>query len=388
MGYFKPQVLFQCTLMINLCQSEWIIASTLLPKLIIDSPVGFYNGDIYFIDGDYNQNTTHFYKEMIKYSISNDKFSNSTEIYNESDSSASIFNGDSGFWDRMVSYSYWTQSDNLLYSVNILERLDVYDMNSNVFYTNWMNVSHPHDMEWGCLASTTQYLFSVGVYVNQTNYGVSMLDLSTYQWTDVPSMQSQRRELTCIIDSNNMLYAIGGSNGGGNPGILLSSIERISINSIQSQTWQYIDNLTDPVRSMRSVIYNAFIFVVGGQGYPLYTTYLDTVHVIDALTGSVSLLPDTLPWPVFHHSPIVVDGILYAFAGVNVGKNWTYTILTNMKMQNTSAPTTSMPTAITSMPTTSMPTTSIPTTSIPTTSMPTTSIPTTSIPTTSMPTTS
>eukprot|EP01084_Bolivina_argentea_P119101 211222_1 len=321
MCYFKLQLWFTCTLLIDLHHSEWQISSTLLPNPIIGSPIGFYNGDIYFIDGDMDYAIDFYNKKMIKYNIINDEFSAPVTIHNESWDSAYS----SGFVDRMFQ-SYWTQSGNILYTVDTVDRFDVYNMNTNVFSTNWMNIGHPPNNGRGCLTSTTQYLFSI-------NYFVSRLDFSTYQWwSGVPSMNSERIDLACIIDSNDMLYAIAGISGNNyyGPNSTISSIERISINSIQTQSWTYIDSLTQPAVNTRAVIYKDFIFVIGGMNY-WYDTYLDTVHVIDGGTGTVTLLPDRLPWPIVDHSPVVANNILYVFGGknsVNTGiLQWAYTIL-------------------------------------------------------------
>lgn len=125
-------------------------------------------------------------------------------------------------------------------------------------------------------------------------------------------MISARSGLSCIAHPNNfdIVYAIGGAKA---PTELLISIEEITIESGISEV---IGDLSEPAMWTRAVVYLENIYVLGGVGS---SNYLDTVHIIETDTNTVSLLDDTLSYAVHSPATIAVNNVLYAFGGsINV----------------------------------------------------------------------
>ena len=183
------------------------------------------------------------------------------------------------------------------------------------FTSDWTSI--PTDVgENGCLTSNTTHLFVVGGTNQSDNDTLASLDtvqiigIDTKQWSNGPTMLTPRAYLSCIVHPSDLsiIYAIGGDTGTD----VLSSIE--AINVVQS-TSEYVDSLTTTASDTRAVIFEESIYIIGGLDIDAGWRYLNTVHVLNTDTGTVSLLPDSLPYTVASASVVAVNNVIYCFGG-------------------------------------------------------------------------
>eukprot|EP01084_Bolivina_argentea_P204029 348386_1 len=373
-------------MMLDATIGQWIQSNIRLPRHNSFMAAGYYNKSIYLLGG-----LTSY--QMIEYDVQQNIF---------------VDNGVSALNDKTYgSGQYYNQIGNLLYIIdstnteNINKTLTVFNLESKTFdHPYWNGIDSQIAAAYdGCIASSNDRIFIFGGKDNNNAFLgiVQILYLSTNAWSSYTlTMNQERNEFSCIVHQpTDTLYAIGGNECNN---CYLSSIEKIKIINIENEAWQYnINSLSSPAKGTRSVIYGNSIFVVGGYYWSTQDrdNYLNTVNIIDAISGTVSL-GDSLAFGAQGIAAIIVNNILYAFAGYNadniINENsgnalnkWQYYTL-----PPTNEPTVS-PTGITAIPVTTAPT-SIPTTT-PTTQQPTflpttqpTSFPTTTSPTISEPT--
>ena len=74
-------------------------------------------------------------------------------------------------------------------------------------------------------------------------------------WRQGPESNTARQKFSCIVSTNNVLYAIGGYGNNGATSHLLKTIECISISNIDQNTWDVIgNNLPSPLSGSEAVI--------------------------------------------------------------------------------------------------------------------------------------
>eukprot|EP01083_Nonionella_stella_P073889 200069_1 len=171
----------------------------------------------------------------------------------------------------------------------------------------------------GCLAGIDGYVFVIGGNVGSPGSEAAEITqifrIRDGQWlTNLPFLNTKRMTLSCIAHENK-LFAIGGDDGN----IFLESIETLDISNmetISTQTWDI--HWADPLRSgrkaSRAVVYGTDIYVIGGKDNN--GNRVDDINVIDAISGTVSIHGDTLSYATSYASSIIVDNVLYVFAGV------------------------------------------------------------------------
>eukprot|EP01084_Bolivina_argentea_P109044 194910_1 len=169
-----------------------------------------------------------------------------------------------------------------------------------------------------CLTSHENMLYILGGLnqMQQQIKTVQIFNLSSQTWvnsTQIPSMILARSHHSCIIDPvHNTLYAIGGLNDAVGA---LGSVEIISIDNIQHQSWNWGSTLKYSTMSSRTVIYQNMILVIGGVYYDLNLyQMLSEIQVIDCSTGIVSIM-GYLDHAVATTSVVIVNDIVYAFGG-------------------------------------------------------------------------
>ena len=66
---------------------------------------------------------------------------------------------------------------------------------------------------------------------------------------------------------------------------------------------------------MTSVIYDGYIYVIGGDRYP--SDSIDSVTIINTKTGSVSMSSEKLNYPVHTVGAAISDHTIYFFGGLS-----------------------------------------------------------------------
>eukprot|EP01083_Nonionella_stella_P181997 653542_1 len=192
-------------------------------------------------------------------------------------------------------------------------------MASEQLTANWRGITTPEYIgDAACLSSTPYHLYVVGggdgMMATKASASLQILSLSTYQWeTSPPSMNQQRGGCSCIV-ANEYLWVFGGFYS---DSIRYDSNERIPIADIAQNAWQYVDSLSMPLRDTRAVSWGDDIYIIGGKSDDSGMGQVDIVHIMDAISATISLSPDTVPFRNAGTSPVIVDSILYTFGGMH-----------------------------------------------------------------------
>eukprot|EP01083_Nonionella_stella_P066924 176648_1 len=252
--------------------------------------LGVYNGKVFLIGGyDYN-------RQAMAYDTTTLQF---TDL-GQNALSGSIFGGKA---------QYYTQQGTIIYMIDTDgDDLNIYNMATDQFTSAWHALDSPVSSS-GCLASTSSHLYVTGGdYSRQAFSHIQVFSLSTHQWlSNAPDMKAERRRGACIVE-NGYLWAFGGD---------IDTNERIQVAGIISNSWAYVDPLSETLSKIRCASWSNAIYIIGGEN-DLYEakTY---VHVMDAITGSIRQLSDDMPAINKWSSPIVIGDILYVFGGFYPG---------------------------------------------------------------------
>eukprot|EP01083_Nonionella_stella_P165852 552860_1 len=293
---------------IHVIQCAWMQSNVKLPKHADEPAVGSYGNQVY-IFGDYANP-----RQLLRYNVRNNTFAD---------------DGDVVGWNTTGKAQSWQQYANMLYMITY-NTLSVYDFDSNQFINHWKNISFPRKSEreiWegsselSCLVVTDTFIFIIGgsdASDSTTMNDVQILSLLTYNWT-FSNMIQARRSLSCAFDHlRHTLYAISGLQ---DDDAHLNSIEMTNINGMEQQSWTMLnDTLTDACFGTRALAHSDSnsVFIIGGhnnEGDNVIS--INTVHVINTITNTVSVSPERLPYKVTTTGAIIVDNIIYCFGGWN-----------------------------------------------------------------------
>eukprot|EP01083_Nonionella_stella_P010839 30799_1 len=185
-----------------------------------------------------------------------------------------------------------------------------------------------------CLAATNAYLFVIGGGTgNLAMKTTQIYDINDGQWVqDVPSLNTQRSSLSCIVYEN-ILFAIGGDDG---TYTFLDSIETLDTISTTAWVTDRVQALKSPRKAAQSVIYGTDIYVIGGKDNN--NGRVRDINVIDTITGTVSS-GDTLVYVTSYASSIIAGNTLYVFGGYSGGDLNTYQYSVLPTKDPTAAPT-------------------------------------------------
>eukprot|EP01084_Bolivina_argentea_P192257 330082_1 len=88
----------------------------------------------------------------------------------------------------------------------------------------------------------------------------------------------------------------------------LTAIEYISVIDIEKNTWQYTNGeLVRGLEMTRPVLYNQYIYVVGGYYFDSGETDTNIIHIIDTSTNMVSISQQTLVYGIYATAPIIMQ---------------------------------------------------------------------------------
>ena len=293
-----------------LSHSQWISpTSSNLSHYTYFAGAGYYDNIIYLIGGVFNYDYSG--RALTQYNIANDTFS-----YDPSFFPISISLYGLGQW--------WYQMGHMMYLSGNSDPdiISTFNLATKLFNPDSFSVPTKHQGRgrYSCLTgdpieSLLYYIggrqggssgnFSTGNYSNNLH----ILNIHNNSWIRGPNMNTPRGYFSCIVSPNKRLYAIGGHNGDD----FLASIEVISTIDIKNNHWSHIQNLSDPSVESRTVSLDHYVYIIGGWlGGQVHT---NKVHIIDTLSNEVYISDDRLVYGNCCMSPIIVDRMIYSFAG-------------------------------------------------------------------------
>eukprot|EP01084_Bolivina_argentea_P178212 308066_1 len=288
----------------------WIAPlSPLLPRKDYDVAVASYNHTIFLFGGLNNNNQLTLFDTITKNitDVGQDAFSynvyGSSQFYTQINYTFYWIDGDSG--SKIIAHDFVQKTYE---SITIIPN----------------NVGH-----YGCLASNADMLFVAGgKFASVSIATFQIYNISSNIWISGDSMQQPRRDFCCIVHPiTNSLYAIGGWVDGS----ALASVEKILIDSIVNQHWQYIENLTYRSEWTRAIVHKEYILVIGANYYFQNTEqYISLIQKINVINDQISS-GGYLHYALSDTAAIIVDSRIYAFGGFN-GESlntWQYLDLTH-----------------------------------------------------------
>eukprot|EP01084_Bolivina_argentea_P138597 243960_1 len=177
----------------------------------------------------------------------------------------------------------------------------------------------PTNVNYGaCLTSTEHHLIVIGSGTasssNPPTNTVQIYSINNGIWLDnVPLLNDNRSALSCAV-VNDKVFAIGG--WGYDPITYYHNIEVLDI-SESFTSWDYFSgSLRTGRRETRSVVYGAYIYVIGGVD--ALGQYPNDINMINTAKGECDVV-HYLAYGVANGASIVVGNTLYVFGGEHRG---------------------------------------------------------------------
>ena len=282
--------------------SQWIQNEVPMPFGNYKMSVGHHADIIYLIGGN-NQGHT-----LMEYNITANEYK-----YNQT------FLPD----DLAGNTQWWVQLDSILYMMGTATgtTINVFNLQTKHFnclpYSNSTSdcVSAPAaiDGRQTCLAGSNDYQ-SLYVISNQNTNHFYILNLFNISWSQGPDMNQRRDKSTCVVSSNDKLYAIGGYDANNN---INGRIEYLLTTDIQNNAWNRTEyNLSVPLVRARSVKHDEYIYVIGGFS----GSNEDKMHRINVFTDYVELLDDRMAQKARDAAAIIINQTIFVFGGSGATK--------------------------------------------------------------------
>eukprot|EP01084_Bolivina_argentea_P046115 84899_1 len=298
----------------SLKNNNWKTSSTSLPRNDYEMACGYYNQSIYLLGGYENG------KQLIEYNIL------SAQMIDHGITALAIQPNESISRFSQMS-QFYTQKGDTLYMLNEDEnKLFSFELKTKLMDSYWNNIDVPGSViHSACLTLADTHLFIVGgsYRSGSTSFEFKMLDFKSNIWTSESELYVQRADHACIIHPvRKELYAIGGYKTNVDlEHVYLQSVERINIENVDQNDWNWFGDLLHKTSGGRAIIFNRFddiILVFGGFYYDStdsYRTVINEVQVIDCISGTVTS-GGFLDYAVYGSSVIIVDSIFYMFGGM------------------------------------------------------------------------
>eukprot|EP01084_Bolivina_argentea_P271939 462854_1 len=234
--------------------------------------VGYHNGSAWLFGGSVDS-TGH----VMQYRIDSNDF----VVHNGITSGSDL---------RALSQSY-TQIGSTIFMYPVTTSYIVsFDM-STISYNRQRITKVDANQRWTCLANTDNYLFVLGGGSATAYKSFLIYDFSINSWiTNGPSMLHSNEDFACTVHAiSQYLYTFGGIRNN----IELDSVAAIDVsdmNNINTKNWAYLtDTLTVARRYLVCVVYNQFIYIIGGWNLDLGGYYYTRVDVLDTETNTITL---------------------------------------------------------------------------------------------------
>ena len=209
--------------------------------------------------------------------------------------------------------------------------IDTWDLQNKVVSAGWASPNETLVRD-ACLASTKDYLFSVG---GTDGMGTSIATVHTLRMplfakVHTTTMNRSRERFSCIVDG--AIGGIGGELGGYFSSIERAPILRDDIGALLLGTFEDIGDLELPASDTRAVYssYSDKIFVIGGRSDDEYRSKITVI----SSDGTATVTGDDLiVRPMAGVAAVAVGQSLYAFGGITPdGYTDDYTVFTLMSL--------------------------------------------------------
>ena len=289
--------------------TQWLTGSLTMPRSDTQQAVGYdeYNNTIYLLGGLQNQ------QQLIAFHLNNN-----SEIISVQDIGRMYLDQD----NPQIRAQQYGQLNNILYMVEY-NAIDIMWLTTTNMEYNYLSL--PTATDNPCIISFSNqhdYLMIIGGFTNGYSNMVQMLNISDESWliysgVSLPTLNQGREDAACTT-INQKMYIIQGYGDLG----YLSSIEVLDILDISNMTqasWEYFpQNLPYGAIRSRAVAYNTEIITIGGYYYDNGDHWPTSIHVIDTLSGTVSVVAN-LSYGVMSPAVIMIYPFIYAFGGRGIG---------------------------------------------------------------------
>ena len=263
-------------------------------------------------------------RQVVEYDPSSDTYTDVSENYNTI--TDDIRHSSQGYAQSPdTPYQLYVASE----STSNKPQIALFDMRSND-YTVISSIPYSGSISKGalCLVHTGTHIVVSGVNVvdsgNDYRTTVYTLRLSDSIWDNfIPDMDVFRAS-SCAF-ANNAVFTIGGFHGKYSPWphFIVTCVSSIGKFELGSSNWLNIGELTEGSggAGTRAVVYGDEVWVIGGWHYdesiawPNGQSVVDTVHVINAVTNSIELMPQRLPFGFRYSSCAVAIGSIWCVGG-------------------------------------------------------------------------
>eukprot|EP01084_Bolivina_argentea_P001300 2401_1 len=171
-----------------------------------------------------------------------------------------------------------------------------------------------------CITNDGRYLILTGGRLSTGTLMDTMqiYDIINQQWSQGPKMQRKNEFHGCLVDQNDYLWVVGGYNS--------HKIEKLNVSNMSNiGLWTYnIYDLTEHKFNFRIILYDIYIFVIGGRIYP-GNIFVSTVEQINIISGTVTVLL-SLPTPRDQHCITIADNKIFLIGGRDVNAKSVNTI--------------------------------------------------------------
>lgn len=185
--------------------------------------------------------------------------------------------------------------------------------NTHLYLTVVFIVSMIFTINAQTVSTTVEEIFGKGNYTVSNNPGTPGLKAGS--WTQGSSMPFPRYYGGSVMYSRNdtlWLYVIGGDTTGS--GNATAACLRYNVNT---DTWEYITSLPEPLRTNAVTIIQDKIYTMGGFNAPFPALSVRSFYEYDINTNTWTQLAD-LPTNVFFHSAeSFEDSLIYILGGIN-----------------------------------------------------------------------
>eukprot|EP01084_Bolivina_argentea_P046224 85128_1 len=317
--------------LINYCSSSFVSSNAKITELQSTNRafVGFHNNTIYILGGVNSETNIITFPLDVTWIQAN---TSNTFGYQLAQSSVQI---NQQIW--MLPFGQKT--------------LNVFDMNAEkIVQTISFNGAA---IKSRCITNYLQFILVIGGADNTYFTEFNIYNISNQEWTAGKSINTKRGRHSCNVVGST-LYVIGGVNSNH-----LKSVEYSSFNGL-TETFNKWTTMTATLSTKksrhRSVVFDSDIFVLGGQDSN--NNALDQIDIINTITKTISS-PNTnhLVYAKYDHSAIIINGIIYCFAGNPMSNNeyYQYAVINSISPSTspTIPPTSSPSIAPTLSPTTS-----------------------------------
>ena len=297
---------------------NWALANAVLPQIINSAAGVTYNGYVYLLGGYNNgQQSTVYYAQFL---------SNTTAIEQGSLTlnAGTIITGPTLLQNTVNSTNaFQVQNSTGSTLLNVDTVNNNLTLNTGTGLSNWSATTNlPQVLDDATSVTYNGYIYELGgnnsgTYQSTVYYAPLNSNGSVGTWTSTTALPQTLYQATSVV-YNGYIYELGGNNSG-TQGTVQSTVYYAPLNSNGSVgTWTSTTALPQGLEDSTSVVYNGYIYELGGYtttGPPLSITYYAPLNS----NGSVGTWTSTtaLPQALDGATSVVYNGYAYVIGGDN-----------------------------------------------------------------------